>query len=668
MTEWMSQMKLPDDIKRKLQRREVTREELMEFEDEELRSFCKDMHFNSTQTVHILKAVQILRSNECNPTNEEEKKHNTNNKKVKSRVVTETVFISQQEHQQYEALSNEHQTANKLIQSINNGCNSLDIEYNHTIQTIHTCIDELIHELQNKWKQLLLDIDTIEQYKRDGLQHQLVQSSQDLQHITKMRRDFEYFANDASMNRKRRTIKLQSMLNDIIRDDMKMSLVYKPCIQVPHATMNALHKYLNTLNISYCDSPPTPLIDLQSCAFDGSVLAISWRVPETHEFESNITGFEVYYTKTTNNKMKHIRYYEDMEDAGQLYALLKYPVCIWNGLQNVLLPHYLRKGSKGKIKEIGDDEAMDLLAQKPTREWNKSQITDGNKRKYKLKDLESNTSYGLKLRASNSNDKWSSFCDVLWIETPPLRLRWKYSKKCEKYMNPLTDARMIIESNKYGGVYRLYGDTILSRKMSTDGDTFGIEFIVHNMSISSYGTSIGFMSHPFTKTSKYDLCVSMHFGMNYIQIKCNGTVGTCQLNQWPWHKTRHGDSFIFVMDLHDNTVDAVYHNGVQLNLIFQQLYNQQKRVILPKKFVVAASVCDDTDSRSPRYYSNHKRKRKRKHVIGDIEIGYLKETDLSQFRMVLRVIWYVFVPWFIRVNIKFIIFMFTVLYCMWKYC
>eukprot|EP01083_Nonionella_stella_P021301 59093_1 len=328
MTAWMSQIKLTDDIKRKLLQREVTQDELVEFEDDELRSFCKDMHFNSTQTVRILKAVQTLRSNQYLPSKEEEeKKHNINHKNVESRA--ETVFISQQEHQQYEALSNEEQTANRLMQSINEGCNALDIEYNHTIQAIQSCTDELVHELQNKRNQLLLDIDTIQQYKHDGLQHQFVESSQYLQHITKMRHDFEYFANDASMNRKRRTIKLQSMLNDMIRNDIKMSLVHKPCIQVSHTNMNALHKYLNTLNISYCDSPPTPIIDLQSCAFDGSALEISWRVQDTHEFESDITGFEVYYTKTTNNRMKHIRYYEDMEEASYLYALLKYPVCIW---------------------------------------------------------------------------------------------------------------------------------------------------------------------------------------------------------------------------------------------------------------------------------------------------------------------------------------------------
>ena len=230
---------------------------------------------------------------------------------------------------------------------------------------------------------------------------------------------------------------------------------------------------------------------------------------------------------------------------------------------------------------------------------------------------------------------------------------------------------MVIESRKSNEMYGIFGQNVLSkRKLSQNSNKrFCVEFIVHKMSNTNYGTSIGFMPHPLPKeymsvtlgsdTKHFALC--MHFGVNYIQIKYGGSTTSYYLTQWPWHKTRSGDSFIFAMDVQSNDIE-VYHNGVHLPSMFQQLYNQHKRINIPKKFVLAASVYND---RTYDYYQMNKRRKRAKHVIADVEIKYLDE--VTKFQLVLRMIWYNLIPWFIRVNIRIIFFMLVILYYMFRY-
>merc|ERR1711972_962240 len=110
------------------------------------------------------------------------------------------------------------------------------------------------------------------------------------------------------------------------------------------------------------------------------------------------------------------------------------------------------------------------------------------------------------------------------------------------------------------------------------------------------------------------------------------------------------------MDVAHGHID-VYHNGIRLPYIFQQLHSQGRRITIPKKFVFAASFVND----QPNYNYSTKRRRRKKNVVADIEIRCLDENDMTMFRMILRMAWYVLVPWFVRVNIQIIVFLLVIL-------
>ena len=62
---------------------------------------------------------------------------------------------------------------------------------------------------------------------------------------------------------------------------------------------------------------------------------------------------------------------------------------------------------------------------------------------------------------------------------------------------------------------------------------------------------------------------------------------------YPWHKSRNGDSFIFVFNLVGNYIQ-IYHNGIELkNAFYNHNTAQMTRVVVPKRFVLAASFTGD---------------------------------------------------------------------------
>eukprot|EP01084_Bolivina_argentea_P133206 235062_1 len=96
LDEWMSENKLSDDVCNKLKDREVTMEELLEFNEDELRSFCDDMEFNSVQKARLLKAVKLFKLTPNKQIEKEEEKKYNNDDEQK------TVFISEKENEQFQ--------------------------------------------------------------------------------------------------------------------------------------------------------------------------------------------------------------------------------------------------------------------------------------------------------------------------------------------------------------------------------------------------------------------------------------------------------------------------------------------------------------------------------------------------------------------------------------
>merc|ERR1712244_138498 len=99
------------------------------------------------------------------------------------------------------------------------------------------------------------------------------------------------------MNKKRRMIKLESMLHEIMGINIALHPIYSPYIQISNENIDKIYNYFNKLEISYCDTPTIPIIDAASSHFYNNIFEIVWNVEEIKEFESEINGFQVFYTK-----------------------------------------------------------------------------------------------------------------------------------------------------------------------------------------------------------------------------------------------------------------------------------------------------------------------------------------------------------------------------------
>ena len=238
-----------------------------------------------------------------------------------------------------------------------------------------------------------------------------------------MRDDYQYFANDNKMNRAQRKIKLRSMMEEIDNMDIVLKPIYSPYIKISQNGLYDVNRFIDKLEISNCDLPKIPNIDIENSYFENNAFEMRWNIEINNEFEAEIIGFEVYYIKVNMNKLKRIKYYHD--DGNFITMQLKYiqniGISLWNELQK-WLPSFLRFFDKGKITEIdedNDEEIMEFMKNIRSNEWIKGEDIKGFKRKHKIKDLEYNETYLVKLCALNDNG-YSEFCKPIMIQTPPL--------------------------------------------------------------------------------------------------------------------------------------------------------------------------------------------------------------------------------------------------------
>lgn len=185
---WLTRNNLSEEVCDKLKDREVTIDELLELTDDELRSFCDDMEFTSVQKVRLLKAVKSYNPHKLQDHAEEKNSNNdkTNLITTNDNQDRKTVFVTQQENDQYQLLNAQTDQTEKLMKQINDGYKNLDTECDKTIKQINEYFDKLLIKLKSKQSELTNNIDDIQKYKYLSFQQQLSSSNKYLEYISKV--------------------------------------------------------------------------------------------------------------------------------------------------------------------------------------------------------------------------------------------------------------------------------------------------------------------------------------------------------------------------------------------------------------------------------------------------------------------------------------------------
>ena len=179
--DWMSESKLSDAVCSKLKQREVTMDELLEFHEMELKSFCDDMEFDHVQKARLLRIVKDTRAHQ---EYKEEEQYNNCSRQTDDEY--KTMIVTQQENDGFNQMCARQQKVQRLISVIMVGCNSMDNQCNTLINDIICCFDEFSRQLRSKQQELLKQIDDVYKDKTIAFKQQSTDSHRYFEYITRV--------------------------------------------------------------------------------------------------------------------------------------------------------------------------------------------------------------------------------------------------------------------------------------------------------------------------------------------------------------------------------------------------------------------------------------------------------------------------------------------------
>lgn len=182
---WLKDNKLTDAAET-FKKRGVELEELLEFDEEDLKAFAGEngLGLKVLSRSRFLKGVKKLQAMASPPMHNESKsklfstnkpKRKDSKKKGTSRSSTSNVrvIVSAEEHRAMRQLHEALDKTNSLRQSIVGGIEKLEQSEQHEVAKINALIDGLIRDLQRKHKTMLSECDDLSAVKEKRLKKQM---------------------------------------------------------------------------------------------------------------------------------------------------------------------------------------------------------------------------------------------------------------------------------------------------------------------------------------------------------------------------------------------------------------------------------------------------------------------------------------------------------------
>eukprot|EP01084_Bolivina_argentea_P143860 252557_1 len=244
INEWLKQTKLGDYAADIIKKRNVSMDELIEFEEDDLKEFAtKDLGLDTLAKNRLIRSIRKL------------KHANLPNQKYMTMPFIpkkQTVIVSSSENEAMIKLLDQY---NKTSLTMNQIQKAVYILNDFELNDINNIINSLINNLKNKKETLLQSIDTIFNDKTNILNKQKSEMEHYLQTVSEARLKYEKYTNDKTIIHKKRKRLILDMVENVLNQST-MALLTTPKIQFNiELYMNKLTDIYDTMKLNDCDHP-----------------------------------------------------------------------------------------------------------------------------------------------------------------------------------------------------------------------------------------------------------------------------------------------------------------------------------------------------------------------------------------------------------------------------
>jgi len=292
--QWLKENKLTE-VEKIFLEREVSIEELTDFNENDLLEFGKDIGLDTLQRKRFVKAIQKLQINKTSVNANVNPNVNNNvtmlNRQPSSQSSTNNfgtqnqqqqpqlankptqVIVSPEEHEAISKLYQKYDESGKLILQLEASFENIEKSANGCQENVKKSFDELTQVLTSKKEDLLKEVDIIKNEKRTKLLTQLDLLAKHSKMITEGKEKYEQLITDQSMDSNKRKTTILTMIDNILRDsNTPLVLTTQPKITFP-VNPKQIEKFFEGLAIDDCDQPFSPVLTIKKNII---FICVSW--------------------------------------------------------------------------------------------------------------------------------------------------------------------------------------------------------------------------------------------------------------------------------------------------------------------------------------------------------------------------------------------------------
>jgi len=275
-------------------KREITIEELIEFDKDDLNEFGQSIGLDLLQRKRFVKAVLKLQPQGVSAP---QSAMTTTGQYISTSKSPQHVIVSPEEHEAISSLNVRYNETGKLIKDLEGSFAKLEESSKQCKVSVNDGFKELINKLQIKKKELIDEVKEVQQSKKDKLNNQLIELQKYCKDITNGKKQYQEYIEDVNMDINKRKNKILNMIDNILNDsNVMLVMVTQPKIAF-NVDNKAVQKFLDSLVIDDCDQPFPPVVFIVKIQHDR--ITIEWKMDD--KFQTNntktINAFEIEYAK-----------------------------------------------------------------------------------------------------------------------------------------------------------------------------------------------------------------------------------------------------------------------------------------------------------------------------------------------------------------------------------
>ena len=299
-------------------KRDITIEELLEFDKDDLKQFAKEIGLDALSQNRLVKSILKLKPSQSSSSipigggtgsykplsTQQQKKRGSGQQQQQQQQ--QHVIVSPEEHDAISKLYQRYEDSTKLILSLKNSFSLLEKSSKQCKIDVNQGFDKLIENLENKKIELIEECKNIKNIKKDKLMKQLEDLKTYCNKITNGKKKYEELISDQKLDIHKRKTLILTMIDNILNDkNITLVMITQPKIAF-NVNNKQINKFLNNLIIDDCDQPFPPIIIIQKIQYD--YCQIIWKLDKKYQTNNTkkILSFEISWCKLPKSYLKNI--------------------------------------------------------------------------------------------------------------------------------------------------------------------------------------------------------------------------------------------------------------------------------------------------------------------------------------------------------------------------